>query len=126
MATALPGGLPRGAEMSGKTLRRKIAVLAVFALLAVSGAEAGVWGGSPSHAAAQPVTTWNLLLERLWTLLTRNFTKAGCTIDPSGANCPRSQSPKNGCTIDPDGVCGSPSPAADAGCTIDPDGHCSK
>ncbi len=73
--------------MSGKNLRRKIAALAVLALLAVSWAEAGVRGGSPSHAAG-PAVTWSFLLERFWTWLTEDLTKEGCTVDPSG-HCSR-------------------------------------
>jgi hypothetical protein len=111
--------------MSGKTLRRKIAVLAVLALLAVSWAEAGVRGGFPSHAAA-PAVSWSLLLERLWILLTGNLAKNGCSLDPNGVNCPHSQSPENGCTIDPNGACVPATPTADNGCSLDPSGQCSK
>lgn len=111
--------------MSGKNLRRKIAALAVLALLAVSGAEAGVRSGSPSPAAA-PAVAWSLLLERLWTLLTGNLTKEGCTIDPHGVCVPASPKADNGCTIDPHGVCIQPSPTADNGCSLDPNGGCSK
>jgi hypothetical protein len=109
--------------MSGKTLRSRIAIFAVLALLAVSGAEAGAQGGSASHAAA-PAVTWSFL-ERLWSLLTGTLTKAGCTIDPSGTKCPASPSGDNGCSLDPDGVCVA-APTADNGCSLDPSGHCSK
>jgi len=109
--------------MSGKTLRRKIAAFAVLALLAASWAEAGA-RGEPQRRTDTPAS-WSLLLVRLWASLTGIWIKEGCTIDPSGANCPRSQSPDSGCTIDPDGVC-VPALSADEGCSLDPSGHCSK
>lgn len=111
--------------MSGKTLRLRIAALVVLALLAASGAEAGVRSGFPSHPEALAVT-WNLVLERLWTLLTGKLPKNGCTIDPNGASCPHSQSLENGCSLDPNGVCAPVAPSADAGCSLDPSGRCSK
>jgi len=124
MVAALPAASREELKMSARTLRRKIAAFAVLALFAASWMEAGVRGGPPPRAGV-PATSWTVFLERLWILLTGNVTKNGCTIDPSGANCPHSQSPKSGCTIDPDGAC-VPAPTADNGCSLDPSGYCSK
>src|SRR6185295_18186721 len=137
MAAALPAASREEQNMSGKNLRRKIAALAVLAVFAASWMEADM-RGAPSRRFVAPAASWSLL-ERLWTSLTglvvkagcsldpsgadcpRNqFPKNGCTIDPSGASCPASQSPKNGCSLDPSGVCAPASPKADAGCSLDP------
>jgi hypothetical protein len=48
-------------------------------------------------------------LAQAWALFSRFWDKAGCGIDPSGAEA--------GCGIDPNGI--------EAGCGIDPDGNCS-
>jgi hypothetical protein len=111
--------------MPRNTLRRSMTTIAVLVLLAASWAEAGVRPSSRARAS-DPMVPWSLFVQRLWTSLDGFLVKAGCSLDPSGANCPQSQPGDAGCSLDPDGACVQASPEADAGCSLDPDGHCFK
>lgn len=101
--------------MSSSSLRCKVIVLLLCALLTASGA----------FAAPVPLE----ILNRAWGLFTSLWSKTGCSIDPNGHYAPEPQ--KTGCHIDPNGGCvagavpWSAAPEqAETGCGIDPSGHC--
>ena len=94
------------------SIRRRIATLALGALLAVPWAvRAGErHPAAPRGAqAAAPVPAG--LLGRLWGSLEALWSEAGCTVDPDGARC-ASHAQGAGTPVSP----------APAGCTIDPNG----
>jgi len=84
--------------MSSRPFSRKVAVLVVFAILALPWVSAA----GPRQEEVQPG-----LLEQIWSFLTSAWNEEGCHIDPSGGCAPE------------------PLPTTDSGCRIDPDGRCS-
>ena len=119
--------------MPSPSLRRKIVVLLLGAVLTVSWSLAAAPRHVvPSHAVvASPAPA--PFLGRLWTFLTSVWGTEGCRIDPDG-RCVASPSPglakpaETGCRIDPDGCLttrtASPVSPAEEGCHLDPDGRC--
>lgn len=98
--------------MSSPSLRCKVIVLLLCALLTASGA----------FAAPVPLE----ILSRAWGLITSLWTKTGCHIDPLGRCTPEPQ--KTGCGVDPNGGCVAQLTASpqqtETGCAIDPFGRC--
>ena len=95
--------------MSTSSMRRKVLVLFLSAVLAAPGAFAGHRPQKPRAVnRAEPVSL--ALVSRAWTLLTSLWSKTGCQIDPSGS-----------CVSDLQPL---PTDQADTGCQIDPFGRC--
>lgn len=73
--------------MSSRPYRRKVAALALSAILSLPGAD---------------------FFERLWSFLASPWSESGCRIDPDG-DCPPEPLPTDdtdsGCRIDPNGGC---------------------
>lgn len=86
--------------MSSRPFSRKVAVLVVFAILALPWVSAA----GPRQEEVRPVSS---LLEQIWSFLTSAWSESGCHIDPNGNCAPE------------------PMPTVDSGCRIDPDGRCS-
>jgi len=96
-----------------RSIRRRIATLALGALLAAPWAvRAGERHSAAPRGARAAVQEPAGFLGRLWGSLEALWGEAGCTIDPDGARCasgtqggitPVSPAPE-GCTIDPSGA----------------------
>jgi hypothetical protein len=106
--------------MTASTFRRLIAVVAL-----------GIFLGMPLTSMAGPRVTAPRSESReitpapfgwLWALLTGNWTKEGCLIDPNGC-LGNPKAPDAGCLIDPNGSC-TPQITPKNGCSVDPYGRC--
>lgn len=109
------------------SIRRKVVLLLVTALLASAPSWAAPWSLKADFSS--PLD----LLSRLWGTLTSVWSETGCHIDPHGG-CASSETPPadqvdTGCQIDPNGcpAAQAEQPSADEvdeGCQIDPNGGC--
>ncbi len=87
--------------MPSRPFSRKVALLVLFAILAL-----------PWVSAADPrqeEASASSVFEQIWSFLTSLWSEEGCRIDPSG-----------GCAPEP-----TPTDETDSGCRIDPSGGCS-
>jgi hypothetical protein len=92
--------------MIATSFRRKIAFLALAAVLAapsIIAAGPRTEVRQPARAVESPSVN---LLERVWSFLRNAWSKEGCHIDPDGVctDQPPVQS-DTGCHIDPNGIC---------------------
>jgi hypothetical protein len=128
---------PGSAAMLTVSLRRKIVLLLLVAVLATP------WASAASLLPESPRVAQALdsvpLVGSVWRLLRSVWNEEGCRIDPNGQcasmkeGCrldPDGRCVKEGCMIDPNGLCASrpaknpPPPQPKEGCRIDPNGRC--
>lgn len=86
--------------MPSRPFSRKVALLVLFAILALPWVSAA--GPRQEEASASSV------FEQVWSFLTSLWSESGCRIDPNGV-CPPEPPPTidEGCRIDPNGGCSS-------------------
>jgi hypothetical protein len=108
--------------MTSSTFRRLIAVVALGIVLGMPlTSMAGLRAAAP-RSESQEITP--APLGWFWALLTRNWTKEGCLIDPFG-RCVKNRwvTTKDGCSVGSNGKC-LPVIQTKNGCSIDPYGRC--
>ena len=110
---------------------RMVLVLLLTAVLAAAAGLAQPLAGAAPRAPRLEVSASTDLFARLWSSLTRFWSKNGCQVDPSGRCLGQSTvqpAGDNGCQVDPDGgrclARSTVQTTADNGCEVDPDGRC--